>query len=136
MMTRLMLHDWLVEQEGRYYLWGSKGPDNFDCSGLVTCGLLAMGLPDWRATHSSARLYSVLDDTMEPLPMDLAFYGPPSGITHVMFVWGDGRVYGACGGNSGTLTLQVAREQKAKVQFRHKVLYRPGFRGFRRIPLL
>lgn len=135
--TRLVLRDWLLEREGFPYLWGWKGPDAFDCSGFVTCGLLAMGCRDMRQTHNAGRLFAALKSTKEPMPLDLAFYGPPGSITHVMFFManGDGRVFGACGGNAFTTTVEKAREQGACVRFRPKVDYRPDFRGFRRIPL-
>jgi hypothetical protein len=133
---RIRLHDWLLEQLGKPYLWAAKGMDAFDCSGLATCGLLAMGCPDWRQTHNSSKLWAVLPPTREPMPMDLSFYGPPGLVTHVMFVWGDGRVYGACGGGRLTTTLAIAHVVGAKVRFRSRVDYRPDHKGFRRIPLM
>lgn len=152
---RLRLYEWLMEQEGRPYLYGAKGElyraedghvePAYDCSGLVTCGLLHCGGPDWRQTHNAAHLFAELPEVEEPedlLPMDLAFYGDLNDklevhINHVMLLWGDGRVYGACGGTSKTLTLVQASLRDAKVQFRPRVNYRiqRDFRGYRRLPL-
>lgn len=132
--VRIRLHDWLLEQEGKPYIWGSKGFDSYDCSGLATCGIYMMGGPDWRMTHGSAKLWETLEptDAEHLVPLDLALYGRPGRISHVVFAWGDGRVFGACGGGSQTLTPKAG----ACVQFKPAVLYRPDLRGYRRIPFL
>jgi len=137
-VDRLAFLEWCLRQEAAAvpYLWGGKDPARgLDCSGLVTAGLHALGGPDWRQTHSSARLFDELEVTEKPAPGDLAFYGPPHRITHVMVVVGDGRVMGAAGGGSGTTSLEIARRQGARVKFKTKHNYRPDFRGFRRLPL-
>jgi murein DD-endopeptidase len=120
--------------EGKPYVWGAKGPDAFDCSGLVTWALHECGGPDWRNSHNSARLFAELAPVEKPQEGDLAFYGQPGRVTHVMVCWGDGRVYGACGGDSTTTSVEMAKLRKAKVQYRAKADYRPGFLGFRRLP--
>ncbi len=130
--TRLM--EWATGQVGKLYRWGAKGPDNFDCSGLVTAGLLELGLPDWRMTHNASRLFAELVPTDNPLPMDLVFYGQPEHVSHVVFFYGDGRILGACGGNQGTTTNAVALATGAAVKFRKSVNYRPDCRGFRKLP--
>lgn len=130
------------------YVWGAKGATQFDCSGLVTWAILQLGGPDWRADHNTTKLFSpgVLEPLLPELerafatgiPDEIArhlalpagtlvFYGPPGGINHVMIAVGDGRVFGACGGGSGTLVPTAG----ASVQFRSNVAYRPGVRGFR-----
>lgn len=144
--ARLAFLDAVLSKENAPYLWGAKGPDNFDCSGLVTWALLQAGCRDWRQTHSSHVLWNVLeplDELVEtdgriiqkPQPGDLAFYGAPGRINHVMVVWGDGRVIGACGGNSDTTGIAEALKRNAKVRFRSSLNYRPDFRGYRKLPL-
>ena len=128
---RLRFIEWCEAQLGKPYIWGAKGPDSFDCSGLITAGLLAMGEKDWRQTHNSARLFDVLEPTTEPQLGDFAFYGPPNRITHVMLVWYDGQAMGASGGNSGTTKPTPG----ACVQIKKTVKYRRDFRGFRKNPL-
>lgn len=139
--------------EGRPYVWGRKGPDLFDCSGLVTHVVRECGGPDWRENYSAAKLYDrgVLEPFLPELETGfpkgiprsvalalqipagvLAFYGPPGSIAHVMVCTGDGRVFGSSGGDRTTL----APTPGACVQFRPSVVYRPGLRGFRLLPEL
>ena len=118
------------------YIWGGRGPLTFDCSGWVTYNLYKAGGPDWRKTHNSDSLWAALPPTEKPFPGDLAFYGPPHDITHVMVWIGDGCVAGACGGDSTTTTLEAAFESGARVMRKATHLYRKDFRGFRRFTTL
>lgn len=124
---------WALQQEGKPYRWNADGPDAFDCSGLICYGVYLIGGPDWRATHNCKRLWAELEPTTAPLPGDLVFYGPKGAPNHVMIYTGDGRVYGACGGNSDTTTLEIALEKKAKVRYCSRIHYRPDFLGFRKL---
>ncbi len=141
---RLMFMAWLIGQKGKPYVWSYKGApllcgeellECYDCSGLITAGLNYLGCPDWRQTHSAAKLFDELEATKDPHPGDLAFYGPPTRITHTMIFWGDGRVFGATGGNRDTTTPVIAKKKGACVQFKPSVNYRPDFRGFRKLPI-
>lgn len=126
--------DFLMElqrHEGKPYVWNADGPDFFDCSGLVAYSLLQVGGPDWRATHNAHAMWNQLEPTDAPKPGDLAFYGSPERVNHVMVVVGDGRVFGACGGNRYTTSADVARQKAASVKFRPRVDYRLDFRGYR-----
>lgn len=132
MSKRKAFLDWCLKQEGKSYIWGAKGPDTFDCSGLVTAGIYAAGGPDWRAFWSSAVLYTNLQKVETPEAGDLVFYGNAAGrVSHVMVVWGDGRVFGAAGGGRQTTTPSPG----ARVLFRRGVKYRNGFMGYRKFPL-
>lgn len=119
--------------EGRPYQWNGKGPFAFDCSGLVTWAIWRAGGPDLRVDHNCKKLWAELEPlaAIQPGDIALAFYGPPERVEHVMITVGDGRVFGACGGNSHTLTLEDAERDHARVQFRRTVTYRPGLQGFR-----
>jgi len=114
-----------------------EAPEALDCSGTVTCGLFnaTSGRVDWRANHNAARLWVELKATAAPKPGDLAFYGRPGRVTHVMTVVGDGRVVGACGGNSDTLSVEIARKMGARVKYRPSAKYRPDLLGYRSLPV-
>ena len=132
---RLAFLDWLLLQENHPALWGAKGPFAFDCSGLVTCGYVHVGLKDWRQTHNTDRLWAELEPTSNPIPGDLVLYGGtrPDDVQHVMVWWGDGRVYGACGATSAITTLHDAVRAQARVRFR-RLHYRTDLRGYRHSP--
>lgn len=134
---RLDFLAWLLKQQDKPYIWGGKGPDEFDCSGLVTAGLFLCGITtkDWRQTHAASTLFDSLDATEKPRPGDLAFYGNPVKVSHVMVCFGDGRVYGATGGHHSTISIERAKYANACVKFRSAVSYRPDFRGYRKLPI-
>lgn len=118
-------------QLGRPCLWGAKGPDAFDCSGLVTHCLLRCGAPDMRAMWNAQRLYN--DSPMLPVdefqPGDLGFYGSASsGIIHVVIMLGLGMgVLSASGATPRITRLEEARRAGADVRIHSKAKYRPDF---------
>jgi murein DD-endopeptidase len=117
-----------LEQLGKPYIWASKGPASFDCSGLVTWSLLKAGGPDWRGFHNAQRLWTELPETFDPQPGDLAFYGRTDHSSHVMVrVGAFGLIVGASGGNSDTTTPTPG----ASVKIRASHTYRPDFLGWR-----
>lgn len=133
MKTKRDFLELALAQLNKPYIWGAKGPDRFDCSGLVTWCLKELGGPDWRQSHSSARLFDKLPSV--PLdqiqPGDLALYGPPHKVTHVMIVSDYGTVIGASNGDSTTRTLDDAKRRKACVKVKPNIKYRPDLRGVR-----
>lgn len=148
MTARERFVDWCRAQLGKPVLWGSKGADAFDCSGLITRGLyeLTLELPpeqriDWRATHNTDRLFADLDLVYgEPLPGDAVFYWPEkrrddNDVEHVAVVIEGGLVITADGASSRIHTLEQAKEAHAIVRVRGDVSYRPRLAGFRRFPL-
>lgn len=129
-----------IEHEGQPYVWGAKGPDRFDCSGLVTYCLwrATHGRLDWRETHNADRLYrelQALGPDEQPTAGDLVFYGSPDAVNHVMVWMGGDRVYGASGGNHHTTSPEIAAKTGARVKYRSPVEYRPDFVGIRRAPV-
>lgn len=134
----------LLSLDGIPYVWGGKDPGKdggLDCSGAVCYALLLAGGPDLRQTHNAARLYceTLHADGPQVVQGCLSFYGPPTGhATHVMTVTAPLpakagiivpeptlSVYGATGGNSSTLTPELAKKIGAKVQHRPSLRYRP-----------
>lgn len=124
--------------EGVTYIIGGDGlerstPTGFirlpvlglDCSGFIGYCLKCAGGEDLRRTYSSAT-YASLPVVEQPKPGDVAVYPH-----HVMMVVGDGRVLGACGGDSKTDTFWKALEKGARVQYRSRPEYRQDFLGFR-----
>jgi hypothetical protein len=137
----------LVKVEGYPYCWpvpennfsgkglpGSKFLNTRDCSGTVTAAILAAGGPDLRAEWNADRMWREWMPTDKPEPGDLAFYGALR-ISHVMSLMPDGRVFGACGGDSRTVSPAIAAETGACVKYRSAPGYRRDFAGFRVNPL-
>lgn len=120
------------------YLWGGKDSRGIDCSGVVTLSLYLAHGPDWRQTHNTDVLWNELTPIIEPRPGDLAFYGRggPRNVSHVMVVGPLGIVFGASGGDSGVTSVAIARQRGAKVKAYDDVMYRPDFRGYRRLPVV
>lgn len=136
---------WIAEQDGAPYLWAHKGafspgPLGYDCSGLVTCGFSAIGVPGWDAHRAlntnAATLHGTLPATSRPKPGDLVFYGPgPDKVDHVMVWLGDGRVHGASGAGADCTTVAAALAHGACVHTKSSVHYRGDCLGFATSPL-
>lgn len=132
---------WLLSRVGKvWYVWGGQSPfadraaDRVaDCSGLVIevlkrHGMLPWNYPDVTAGGLSAHFD---EDTDQPMPGDLVFYGR-SGISHVMFYVGklqrgplmwEHAVAGMCGG-CRNMTRERARLTGAALWVRSGVRYR------------
>ncbi len=125
---------------GTPYVWGGKSPAGIDCSGVVTLALHQSFGPDWRKTHWTDKLWNELPvvPEMDALPGDLIFYGGKSAqdVAHVMVLGPLGIAFGASGGDSTCVSVQIARERGARVRAYDDVRYRPDLRGFRRLPLV
>jgi cell wall-associated NlpC family hydrolase len=134
---RLAFLSWLERQDGKTSLWAKKGPDLFDCSGLVTVGYEKAGVPMFNPLMTNTdTLWGKLPSIAIPSPGDLVLYGGSalSDVEHVMVWWGDGIVFGACGATSRILNREEAERAGARVRMR-ALSYRRDFRGFRRSPL-
>jgi cell wall-associated NlpC family hydrolase len=118
-------------KNGFPYVYGSNGPDSFDCSGLVVFGRNKAGLvtADMTASqmfdkwHVNKKLITTCN------PGDLFFYGDSNGnVNHVMIclkVWDTGTprngfdgivLIGAHGGNETTTSVQKAWTKRAGVE--------------------
>jgi cell wall-associated NlpC family hydrolase len=113
------------EQLGRPVLWGAKGDDAFDCSGLVTWCLKKVGGPDLTKVDNAQAL---ADATRELLPEeslqpgDLLFYGVgPHIIEHVAIYSGSG-VISADGATSHITSLAVALANPSNRVRRHDAI--------------
>lgn len=110
---------------GAPVLWAAKGPDAFDCSGLVTTALWQVGGPDLRhlanaqALHDHTRALGS-GPTDLALPGDLAFYGADEKhIIHVATLDEYGGIVSADGATSHVTDLHVALANPANRVRRH-----------------
>lgn len=133
---------WCLEQLGAPVLWAAKGPDVFDCSGLVTAALRACGWKDWTTTHNTDRLWAELERPPFPAVGDLAFWWSSvegaqerGDVEHVAVLLPNGWVLTADGASSRIRDLAEAKRTGARVRVRDSVTYRPRFAGYRANPL-
>ncbi len=128
------------EQLGKPVLWAQRGPEAFDCSGLVTWLLEQVGGAKLRATHNAQKLHDqtpaleTFPEATGALPGDLCLYGPDAGhIIHVT-IWLEG---GACISADGATSRQLLMSEALKNPLarvcRHDSLkYRRDFRSVHR----
>ena len=95
------------------YIWGSEGPNSFDCSGLVYAAYRSAGLgwPDWDRLNSSLYAgYTKHVSLNELQPGDLLFYsykGTISSIHHITIYAGDGMMWEANSKDRGLLYSSI-----------------------------
>jgi len=95
------------------YVWGTQGPNTFDCSGLVYAAYKYAGLgwPDWDRLNSA--LYSGYTKHVSLnalIPGDLLFYsykGTISTIHHISIYAGNGMMWEANSKNTGLLYSSI-----------------------------
>jgi cell wall-associated NlpC family hydrolase len=95
------------------YIWGSEGPNSFDCSGLVYAAYKSAGLgwPNWDRLNSA--LYSGYTKHVslkELVPGDLLFYsykGTISTIHHISIYAGNGMMWEANSKDRGLLYSSI-----------------------------
>ncbi|WP_251212252.1 C40 family peptidase [Adlercreutzia murintestinalis] len=91
------------EQVGKGYARGGRGPDAFDCSGLVQyCAREALGmeLPRTSYAQSTCGTDVALEDARRG---DLLFWGSPGSSHHVGIYLGDGAYIHAAGSGKGVV---------------------------------
>lgn len=106
-------------QAGKPYIWGAMGPDAYDCSGLVTAGLINVGYQ-----IGKLNTYMLIDmfksntvSKSKALPGTLFFYNNNQ---HVMIVaerWKNGALtlIGARGGDATVKDYEIAAAKGAMV---------------------
>ena len=100
-------------QARKPYIWGSEGPNSFDCSGLVYAAYKSAGLgwPNWDRLNSA--LYSGYTKHVslsELVPGDLLFYsykGTISTIHHITIYAGGGMMWEANSKGKGLLYSNI-----------------------------
>jgi cell wall-associated NlpC family hydrolase len=100
-------------QARKPYIWGSEGPNSFDCSGLVYAAYKAAGLnwPNWDRLNSALYAgYTKHVSLNELVPGDLLFYsykGTISSIHHITIYAGNGMMWEANSKNAGLLYSNI-----------------------------
>jgi cell wall-associated NlpC family hydrolase len=95
------------------YIWGSEGPNSFDCSGLVFAAYRSAGLnwPNWDRLNSALYAgYTKHVSLSELVPGDLLFYsykGTISTIHHITIYAGGGMMWEANSKNAGLLYSNI-----------------------------
>ena len=95
------------------YIWGSEGPNSFDCSGLVYAAYRSAGLgwPNWDRLNSSLYAgYTKHVSLDELVPGDLLFYsykGTISSIHHISIYAGNGMMWEANSKDKGLLYSSI-----------------------------
>ena len=95
------------------YIWGSEGPNSFDCSGLVYAAYKAAGLgwPNWDRLNSALYAGYTKHVTLNELvPGDLLFYsykGTISSIHHITIYAGNGMMWEANSKGKGLLYSNI-----------------------------
>jgi cell wall-associated NlpC family hydrolase len=95
------------------YVWGSEGPNSFDCSGLVFAAYRAAGLswPNWDRLNSSLYFSYTKHVPLSQLePGDLLFYsykGTVNSIHHITIYAGNGMMWEANSTPKGLLYSSI-----------------------------
>ena len=95
------------------YIWGSEGPNSFDCSGLVYAAYKSAGLgwPNWDRLNSALYAgYTKHVSLNELVPGDLLFYsykGTISSIHHISIFAGNGMMWEANSKDKGLLYSNI-----------------------------
>lgn len=127
-----VLRSYALSLLGLPYRWGGDCPTGgFDCSGLVCELLKCEGIITSSSDYSSQTLYKSFSPSWPHLSTPqfgaIAFYGRSLGeIVHVSFCLDHYRMIEAGGGNSKTISREMAKKQAAFVRIR-PVYFRKDF---------
>ena len=133
----------VLSRLGFVVVWAQKGPELFDCSGLVTRALWELNCCDWRATFNANALFEAFPATSNPKPGDLAFWSSmhAGSISHVAVVMGEPQADSinkqsiiSADGATPTVNEAMAKESVSCRVRVHSAVSETGrmyFRGFR-----
>jgi cell wall-associated NlpC family hydrolase len=111
-----------ISKIGRPYVWGAKGPDTFDCSGLMTAAWAAAGVPVPAGTVTQKTAGSPVD-VSRVAPGDLLLVpgslGSPRNPRHVGMYIGHGLVIDAHDSRSGVIVSPLSAWIPRIVTVRH-----------------
>jgi len=111
-----------LAQLGKPYVWGAKGPNAFDCSGLMTAAWAAAGVPIPAGTVNQ-KFAGTPADFAQLSPGDLIFIpgslGSPTNPRHVGMYAGRGIIVNAYDSTSGVILQPVAKWADQVVAVRH-----------------
>lgn len=103
--------EYALQYVGCDYVYGTRGPDTFDCSGLVYYVYKHFG---YTVEPSSRNQWSTLSQTVKKadlLPGDVVFFsdnGKASGIYHVGIYIGDNKIVHAANSRKGVITTDLS----------------------------
>jgi len=111
-----------ISKIGRPYVWGAKGPDAFDCSGLMTAAWAAAGVPVPAGTVTQKTAGTPVD-VSRVAPGDLLLVpgslGSPRNPRHVGMYIGHGLVIDAHDSRSGVIVSSLSAWVPKIVTVRH-----------------
>ena len=103
-------------QVGKQYVWGAKGPNTFDCSGLVSWSYRAIGVNLEGATYTQIQRGTEVS-VEQAQPGDLVFSNfSGNGPEHVALYAGNGRVVEAQSPETGVIENKMP---SGKVVIKH-----------------
>ncbi|MBW0106080.1 C40 family peptidase, partial [Pseudonocardia sp. KRD291] len=107
---------------GKPYVWGAKGPDGFDCSGLMLAAWAAAGVPVPAGTVNQ-KTAGTPASIAQIAPGDLVFIpgslGSPSNPRHVGMYVGNGLVVNAYDSSTGVVLQPLSDWSDEVVAVRH-----------------
>ena len=93
-----------LAQVGKSYVWGTSGPNTFDCSGLTSYAYRQVGISITTSSRAQASLGSYVAKS-DLQPGDLVFYYSP--ISHVAMYIGNGKIVHAANPRTGVTTTKL-----------------------------
>ena len=112
-----------LAQVGKPYVWGAKGPNAFDCSGLMQAAWAAAGVPISAGTMNQKTEGTPVPGLAQVAPGDLLFIpgslGSPTNPRHVGMYAGHGIVVNAYDSSTGVILEPLSNWADQIVAVRH-----------------